>query len=97
MDLSLYKDESQIEKKTSSKRKLNKRNDDAKKSMAKKQKIDVDKSREPPLAKMVINTKTNQFASRSAKVNKCPFNWVEFIIIFYSLNLTNESLTEDPN
>lgn len=79
VDLSLYKDESQIEKKTPSKRKLNKRSDDAKKlkPTVKKQKIDVDKSREPPLAKLVINTKTNQFASRSAKVNKCLFESIE--------------------
>lgn len=64
VDLSLYKDESQIEKKTSGKRKANDKNDSAKKSTtsAKKRKTDTAKTQETPVKKVIAEN------SKSAKV-----------------------------
>lgn len=86
VDLSLYKDESQIEKKTSGKRKANDKNDSAKKSTtsAKKRKTDTAKTQETPVKKLIAQN------SKSAKViyqflpNVHQYS-IDFVLIYISI------------
>lgn len=73
VDLSLYKDESQIEKKKSGKRKAKDRDADGQAiPAAKKRKVTATKARETPIARAsrssVGTIKTSDAASKSAKV-----------------------------
>lgn len=95
MDLSLYKDESQIEKKTSGKRKAKDRADSGKLSpAAKKRKVTATKTRETPTARAIKSnvggSKASNAGSKSAKVSqnynrnrkKMDLNWKKYMCIF---------------
>lgn len=94
MDLSLYKDESQIEKKTPDKRKANDKSDSARKPAkdANKRKSDTAHKLESPGEDSKSNqTNVNKSASKSAKV----FINVFELICCHSVKYINQSIIEN--